>query len=84
MSLIPDDTLADVISDFLGSAPALEEIAAYRLPDELQARAHDLLEKNRAGTLSPEEQTEMAEFRQIDHLLTLIKAKARFKLKAQS
>lgn len=84
MPLAPEKTIKDVVTDFLASAPALEEIAAYRLPDELQIRAHDLLDKNRAGNLSNEERAEMEEFRQIDHLLTLVKAKARLKLKARS
>ena len=61
------------------TAPTVEEIAAYRLPDNLQERAHDLLERNRAGSLTTEERAEMEEFRQLDHLLTLVKAKARLK-----
>ena len=81
MSFAPEKTVKDVVTDFLGSAPTLEEIAEYHLPDELQAWAHDLLEKNRSGSLSDEERAEMEEFRQIDHLLTLVKAKARLKLK---
>jgi hypothetical protein len=76
----PEKTVEEVVTDFLGSAPSLEELAAYRLPDDLQERAHQLLEKNRAGTLSAEERAEMEDFRQIDHLLVLIKAKARLKL----
>jgi hypothetical protein len=81
---VPEKTVKEVVTDFLGSAPSLEELAAYRLPDELQERAHQLLEKNRTGTLSSEERAEMEDFRQLDHLLVLIKAKARLKLKSQS
>ena len=77
-------TIKEVITDFLGSAPTLEEIAAYRLPTDLQDRAHQLLDGNRAGTLTPDERNEMNEFSQIDHLMTLVKAKARVKLKTQS
>jgi hypothetical protein len=84
MVLSPGKTIADVVTDFLGAAPTLQQIADYRLPDELQMRAHDLLEKNREGSLTDEERAEMEEFRQIDHLLTLVKAKARLKLKVQS
>jgi len=84
MTLTPEKTIKDVVTDFLGSAPTLEEIAAYRLPDELQMRAHDLLEKNRTGSLSDDERAEMEEFRQIDHMMTLVKAKAKLKLKAQT
>lgn len=79
MDLTPEKTVSDIVTDFLSEAPRLEEIAAYRLPEEFQTRAHHLLEKNRTGTLSAEERAEMEEFRQIDHLLTLIKAKARLK-----
>jgi hypothetical protein len=84
MPLAPDQTVTDVVSDFLSAAPTLEEITHYRLPEELQQRAHELLDKLRAGNLSTTERAEMEEFRQIDHLLTLIKAKARLHLKAQA
>ena len=84
MSIAPEKTIKDAVTDFLGSAPTLAEIAAYRLPDPLQARAHELLEKNRAGNLTDAERVEMEEFRQIDHLLTLVKAKARLRMKIQS
>jgi hypothetical protein len=80
----PEKTIKEIVTDFLGSAPSLEEIVAYRLPHELQERAHYLLQKNRENTLTNDERAEMEEFRQLDHLLTLVKAKARLKLKAQS
>jgi hypothetical protein len=76
----PEKTIKDMVTDFLGSAPSLEEIVAYRLPDELQERAHYLLQKNRDNSVTNEERAEMDEFRQLDHLLTLVKAKARLKL----
>ena len=82
MSLIPEKTVSDIVTDFLASAPTLEEIAVYRLPDEFQTRAHLLLDKNREGSLSEAERAEMEEFRQIDHLMTLVKAKAKRRLKA--
>ena len=84
MTNAPVRSIKDVVTDFLGAAPTLDEIAAYRLPDELQTRAHDLLAKNRAGSITDDERAEMEEFRQIDHLLTLVKAKAKLKLKAKS
>ena len=83
MTNAPPKTIKDVVTDFLSSAPTMEQIATYRLPDELQARAQHLLDINRAGTLGGDEQAEMEEFRQIDHLLTLVKAKAKIKLKDQ-
>jgi hypothetical protein len=82
MALTSGKTIADVVTDFLGTAPTLEEIAEYRFPAEIQARAHDLLEKNREGNLTEDERHEMEEFRRLDHLITLVKAKARLRLKA--
>jgi hypothetical protein len=82
MSIAPQKSVKDVVTDFLVSAPTLEELANYRLPDDLQTYAHTLLEKNRLGTLNADEQREMTEFRFIDHLLTLVKVKALLKLKS--
>ncbi|MEZ4671217.1 MAG: hypothetical protein R3E39_25200 [Anaerolineae bacterium] len=83
MSLAIEKTPTEAMTDFLGSAPSLEEIAAYRLPESLQRWAHDLLDKNREGNLTEEERTQMEEFRQIDHILTLVKTKARLRLKGR-
>ena len=45
MSLLPEITIKDVVTDFLGSAPLLAEIVDYRLPEAFLLRAHELLEK---------------------------------------
>lgn len=84
MAFADQQTIKGVVTDFLSSAPTLEEIVSYKLPDKLQDRAHELLEKNREGSLSSEDSAEIEEFRQIDHLLALIKIKAELKLKNQS
>lgn len=84
MANAPVRSITEIVTDFLGSAPTLQEITAYRLPNDLQNRAHQLLDKNRSGSLTDEERAEMEQFRQIDHLLTLIKAKARLKLEEQA
>lgn len=81
MTLAPEKTVTDVVTDFLASAPSVDEIIAYRLPDSFQERAHFLLEKNRGEGLVPSERQEMDEFLQIDHIMTLVKAKARLRLK---
>jgi len=83
MSFTLERSIVDIVTDFLGSAPTLEQIITYQLPDDLQQRAHALLEKRRLGELTADEGIEMENFREIDHLLTLIKAKARVQLKAQ-
>ncbi|MFW5772236.1 MAG: hypothetical protein ACOCZH_02850 [Phototrophicaceae bacterium] len=69
------------ITDFLATNPTPEEIIAYRLPDDLQDRAHDLLERNGEDQLTPEEREEMMDFVRVDQMMTLLKAKMKLKLK---
>ena len=70
-------TVFGAITDFLATNPTPESILAYRLPDELQARAHDLLERNGEGELSPEERDEMADFIRVEQIHHLLKAKTK-------
>ena len=74
-------TVFDVITDFLASEPTPEALIAYHLPDDLQARAHELLERNGEGELTPEEHDEMLDFVRADEMMSLLKAKMKLKLK---
>jgi hypothetical protein len=56
----------------------------YRLPEELQARAHELLDKNGEGDITPDEQREMMEYARLDNMMTLLKAKLKLKLKQEA
>ena len=68
------------ITDFLATNPTPEEIIAYRLPDDLQARAHELLERNGEGKLTPETRDEMFDVVRVDEMMSLLKAKMKRKL----
>jgi hypothetical protein len=72
--------LMDEITDFLTSNPTPEEIIAFKPSEDLERRALDLLTRNRENSLTPEEHGEMQEFMQMEHFMTLLKAKARLKL----
>jgi hypothetical protein len=80
----PIGSVFGVITDFLASDPTPEAIIAYRLPQDLEARAHDLLERNGEGLLTAEEQQEMFDFMRVDQMMSLLKAKTRLKLKQSS
>jgi hypothetical protein len=84
MQTAPIRTLFGVITDFLASDPSPEEIIAYRLPDDLQTRAHDLLERNGEGLLTLDEEQEMYDFMRADEMIALLKAKTRLKLSGSS
>lgn len=53
MQNTPTRTVFSEITDFLATNPTPEEIIAYRLPDYLQERAHELLEKKRRRSAHP-------------------------------
>lgn len=62
--------------DFLASGPQPKEIVTFRPSEAAQDRSRELLRKNREETLSPAEEAELEEMALLDHLMTLIKAKA--------
>ncbi len=83
MEFAPHRTVLDEITDFLSMNPSSEAIIAYRLPEELEKRAADLMELNRQNRLSGDDRAEMETFMQAEHLMTLLKAKSRLRLVAQ-
>jgi hypothetical protein len=70
------------ILETLTSLPTPEEILALRPSVVLQERIEDLLEKNRGGTLSLDEQREWEQYQYVEHLVRLAKARAALKLKS--
>lgn len=80
----PARSVFGVITDFLATNPTPEEIIAYHLPDDLQERAHYLLELNGEGELTPEEREEMLDFIRVNDMMSLLKAKMKLKLKKAS
>jgi hypothetical protein len=71
---------ADIL-EFLASLPSPEEIITLRPSETLQDRIDTLLEKNRSGQLTPEEEQLWEQYQYLEHLIRLAKAKAYLKLK---
>jgi hypothetical protein len=80
MALSPPMQVIDEITDFLATSPNPQAIIAFKPSLELERRALDLLQKNREAGLAADEQAEMEAFMQMDHFMTLLKAKARLNL----
>ena len=76
----PARTVFDAITDFLTSDPTPEAIIAYHLPDDLQARVDELVERNGEGQLTFDEQQELYDYMRADEMMALLKAKTRLKL----
>jgi hypothetical protein len=80
-------------SGFPGAAPVLEllatlpnprEILDLRPSEDLQKRLNTLLEKSRAGSLTPAEEAEWDRYEYIEHLIRVAKASAQAKLRVSS
>ena|SRR5256885_131614 len=63
----------EVIS-FLARRPSAEEILHFRPSPAMVERCSELLERNRQGDLTPEEEAELDEIADLDRMVSLIKA----------
>jgi len=63
----------EVIS-FLASRPSGDEIIAFRPSEPATCRAQELLDRNRQGALTAEEEAELDEMCELDRFVALLKA----------
>jgi hypothetical protein len=84
MQQAPTRTVFDVITDFLATEPSPHEIINYYMPDDLQSRLDDLLDKNREGDITPSEREELERFLNADQMFSMLKSKMKLKLKRAS
>lgn len=68
--------LAQEVVGFLAKGPRPQEILAFRPSAAAVTRSQELLQRNKAGALTPAEEAELDEMALLDHLVALIKAKA--------
>lgn len=71
--------IQDEVMTFLLSSPTLEQIIEFKASDSAQQRLRYLLDANRNGTLTPDELEELEIATNINHFMTMLKAKARLK-----
>jgi hypothetical protein len=77
MASIETTTLLDEVLDFLVSTPTPEQIIAFRPSEVAQERVRDLLDRNRNGTLSTEENEELDEISRMNDFVSLLKVRVR-------
>lgn len=71
----------DEVLEFLTSTPTPQQIIAFRPSETTQTRINLLLEASRDGRLTKEEQAELDEFEQLEHLMRRLKIRAQARLK---
>jgi hypothetical protein len=82
MATMETSTLFDEILDFLASTPTPEQIVEFHPSARLQLRLQHLLDRNRDETLTAEESAELDEFSRMNHLMSMLKIRARKRLLA--
>jgi hypothetical protein len=65
------------IIDFIAAGTTPEAVADFRPSPEAQQRLAALIEREKAGSLSPEEKAELEHFMDLEHILRMAKARAR-------
>jgi hypothetical protein len=72
------------VIDFLASGTTPETLVAFRPSAAVQTRVQDLVARDKQGSLTVEEQQELADTLQLEHLIIMAKAQARQKLSSAS
>lgn len=63
--------------DFLSARPTAEQVLAHQVSSAVQERLAELLDKNREEGLTAAEEEEMDAYRLVNHVLILLKTRAR-------
>lgn len=67
----------DEIIDFLAAGTTPDALLAFRPSQKTTQRVEELIEKSKQGVISSEEQSELDDYLQLEHILILAKARAR-------
>ena len=73
VNLLP---LYDEFLDYLIEKATPQEILAFQASPEAQATAQDLIERNNAGTLTPDETRVLNQMLEFERMMSVLKAKA--------
>jgi hypothetical protein len=65
------------IIDFIAGGTTPEAVLAFHPSAAAQARVGELMERSRDGRLSVEENSELEDYMQLEHIMILAKARAR-------
>lgn len=63
--------------DFIAAGTVTESVVAFRPSDRVQQSVAGLVERSKDGTISPEDQSEMDDYIQLEHIMIMVKARAR-------
>jgi hypothetical protein len=67
----------DEIIDFIAAGTTPESVVAFRPSDGVQQRVAELVERSKNSSISSEEQSELEDYLQLEHIMIMAKARAR-------
>jgi hypothetical protein len=67
----------DEIVDFIAAGTTPEAVVAFHPSESVQQRVASLVEGSKNGSISPEEQSELEDYLQLEHIMIMAKARAR-------
>jgi hypothetical protein len=66
------------VIDFIAAGTTPQNVIAFHPSQAAQERVEDLLQREKEGELSPAEKSELDHYLQLEHLMRLAKARARY------
>ena len=67
----------DEIINFIAAGTTPEAVVAFRPSDSVQQRVAELVERSNDGSISSDEQSELEDYLQLEHIMIMAKARAR-------
>jgi len=65
------------IIDFIAAGTTPEAVVAFHPSDGVQRRVAELIERSSEGAISAEDQSELEDYLQLEHIMIMAKARAR-------
>jgi len=65
------------VIDFIAAGTTPEGVVAFRPSESVQQRVAGLVERSKDGIISTEDQSELEDYMQLEHIMIMAKARAR-------
>ena len=65
------------IVDFLAAGVTPDSLIAYQPSDSAKRQLEELIRREKNGEITPQEASELNHYMELEHILTLVKARAR-------
>jgi hypothetical protein len=74
---MPPTKSYEEIIDFIAAGTTPERVVAFRPSEIVRQRVEELIERSNDGNIAIEEQSELEDYLQLEHIMILAKARAR-------